>query len=64
MHPDKDRMATDFVYVTPSASTTYNFHEATEFCVTNHNGVLPTITTREDALQIQTYQNIEVNGKW
>ena len=64
MHPEKTRMSSDFVYVTPPESTTYTYHDAVDYCVVNHNAGLPSIKTREEAFDLIASQRIDLGGNY
>ena len=61
MHPEKLRMGSDYVYVT--SSTTFTYHEAVDYCLSNHDAEIPTLLQREDVNHISIYQRIEQNSK-
>ena len=62
MHPEKQRMGTDYVYVVPSDTTSYTYTQAADFCASNHNGDLPTIYSRLDARNLEFSQENFYNG--
>lgn len=62
MHPEKKRMGSDYVYIAPSPAVSLNYHDAVEYCLTNHNAELPKIYRREDMLGIMIAQR-ELNSK-
>ena len=66
MYPDKFRMGTDFVYVTPplSLAPSYTYREAVEYCASSHNAFLPTIQNRLDAFHIGVEQEIDQDRKF
>ena len=62
MFPEKTRMGSNYVYVTPTKSTTYTYHDAVEICAINHNAVIPTIHSAEEASSIGIHQILELSG--
>ena len=61
MHPDEIRMGTDYAYATPDVYMKYE--EAVEYCLTNHNAPLPTITDIRQAEVIMLMQHLRIGGE-
>ena len=62
MHPEKFRMGTDFVYSVVTTET-MNYHDAVEYCQTEHGASLPIFQSSHDANWITIDQEIQRNGK-
>ena len=64
MHPEKIRRGSHFVYNSEKSTTYMNFHDATEYCYTNHAAELPSVYIQEDSYSLAAVIYAERNGMW